>query len=163
MPDATTLNESLCRALAFLPHGVEFRFIDRLIELDPGMAGSGEYRLRGDEPFLRGHFPDQPLMPGVLLLEAAAQLAGIVAQSDPNIPPMPGLKLTAVRGAKILGTARPGEVIRLKARVVGRLNNLVQAQASASVNGKPVLQAEITLSGDDGGSAQARSKTSLAN
>jgi len=107
--------------------------------------------LRGDEPFLRGHFPGQPMMPGVLLLEAVAQLAGTVAQSDPTIPPMPGLKLTAVRGAKILGTALPGEVIRLEARVVGRLNNLVQAQASASVNGRPVLQAELTLSGDVGG------------
>ena len=88
------------------------------------------------------------MMPGVLLLEAAAQLAGTVAQSDPTIPPLPGLKLTAVRGAKILGTALPGEVIRLEARVVGRLNNLVQAQASASVNGRPVLETELTLSGE---------------
>jgi len=118
------MNESLCRALEFLPHGAEFRFIDRLLELDPGMAGAGEYLVRGDEPFLRGHFPNQPLMPGVLLLEAAAQLAGTVAQSDPKVAPLPGLKLTAVRGAKILGTARPGEVIRLEARVVGRLTTL---------------------------------------
>ena len=146
------MNELLGRALESLPHGAEFRFIDRLLSLDPGMAGTGEYQVRGDEPFLRGHFPHQPLMPGVLLLEAAAQLAGTVAQSDPKIPPMTGLKLTAVRGAKILGTARPGEVIRLEARVVGRLNNLVQAQASASVNGRPVLQAEFTLSGEVGGS-----------
>ena len=146
------MNESLGRALESLPHGAEFRFIDRLLALDPGMSGAGEYQVRGDEPFLRGHFPDQPLMPGVLLLEAAAQLAGIVAQSDPNVPPMPGLKLTAIRGAKILGTARPGEVIRLEARVVGRLNNLVQAQALASVNGRLVLEAQLTLSGDVGGS-----------
>ena len=147
------MNESLGRALECLPHGAEFRFIDRLLALDPGMAGVGEYQVRGDEPFLRGHFPNQPLMPGVLLLEAAAQLAGTVAQSDPKVSPMPGLKLTAVRGAKILGTARPGEVIRLEARVVGRLNNLVQAQASASVNGRPVLEAELTLSGAVGVSA----------
>ena len=131
-----------------MPHGVEFRFIDRLLSLEPGESGVGEYSVRGDEPFLRGHFPGQPMMPGVLLLEAVAQLAGTVAQSDPTIPPMPGLKLTAVRGAKILGTALPGEVIRLEARVVGRLNNLVQAQASASVNGRPVLETELTLSGE---------------
>src|SRR5262245_41503716 len=147
------MNESLERALESLPHGAEFRFIDRLLVLDPGVSGAGEYRVRGDEPFLRGHFPNQPLMPGVLLLEAAAQLAGTVAQSDPKVPPMPGLKLTAVRGAKILGTARPGEVIRLEARVVGRLNNLVQAQARASVNGRLVLEAELTLSGDSTTSA----------
>ena len=150
------MNESLGRALECLPHGAEFRFIDRLLALDPGTAGSGEYQVRGDEPFLRGHFPNQPLMPGVLLLEAAAQLAGTVAQSDPKVSPLPGLKLTAVRGAKILGAARPGEVIRLEARVVGRLNNLVHAQASASVNGRLVLQAELTLSGDVGILSQAR-------
>ena len=149
------MNESLSRALESLPHGAEFRFIDRLLALDPGVSGAGEYQVRGDEPFLRGHFPSRPLMPGVLLLEAAAQLAGTVAQSDPTVPPMPGLKLTAVRGAKILGTARPGESIRLEARVVGRLNNLVQAQALASVNGRLVLEAVLTLSGDVGGSAGA--------
>ena len=153
MPDTQTMNEALGRALESLPHGAEFRFIDRLLALDPGIAGAGEYQVRGNEPFLRGHFPNQPLMPGVLLLEAAAQLAGTVAQSDPNVPPMPGLKLTAVRGAKILGTARPGEVVRLEARVVGRLNNLVQARAMALVNGRLVLEAELTLSGDVGVSA----------
>ena len=70
----------LSRAVASLPHGQEFRFVDRVIALVPGVSGEGEYTVRGDEPFLRGHFPGDPLMPGVLLIEAAAQLAGIVAQ-----------------------------------------------------------------------------------
>ena len=87
-------------------------------------------------------------MPGVLLLEAAAQLAGTVAQSDPTVPPMPGLKLTAVRGAKILGTARPGESIRLEARIIRRLGNLVHSRTTASVNGTQVMEAELTLSGE---------------
>ena len=139
----------LMSALDSLPHGPEFRFVDRLLDLEPGKGGVGEYTVRGDERFLRGHFPGQPMMPGVLLLEAAAQLAGTVAQSDPQIQPMPGLKLTAIRGAKILGTARPGEVIRMEARVLGRLNNLVQARASASVNGMLVMEAELTLSGEN--------------
>ena len=142
------MSDPLSSALDFLPHGPEFCFIDRLTALAPGKSGTGEYTLRGDEPFLRGHFPGQPLMPGVLLMEAAAQLAGIVAQSDPQISPMPGLKLTAMRGAKILGSARPGETIRVEARVTGRLGNLVQAQASASVGGRPILQADLTLSGE---------------
>ena len=135
-------------ALAALPHGPEFRFLDRLTSLDPGKSGTGEYTVRGDEPFLRGHFPGQPLMPGVLLVEAAAQLAGVVAQCDPAIAPLPGLKLTALRGVKILGSARPGEVLRIEATITGRLANLVQARATASVNGAVVLQAELTLSGE---------------
>src|SRR5438874_10110934 len=134
--------------LRHLPHGPEFRLLERILTLDPGKSGSGEYTVRGDEPFLRGHFPGQPLMPGVLLLEAAAQLTGVVAQSDPAIPPMPGLKLTAIRGAKILGTAKPGEIIRFQARLLGRMGNLVQAQATASINGRTVLQVELTLGGE---------------
>ncbi len=142
------MNDSFAHALASLPHGPEFRFLDRLTALDPGKSGSGEYTLRGDEPFLRGHFPGQPLMPGVLLLEAAAQLAGTVAQSDPNIPALGNLKLTAIRGAKILGSARPGEPVQLEARVIARMGNLIQARATVRMNERVILQTEITLSGD---------------
>jgi 3-hydroxyacyl-[acyl-carrier-protein] dehydratase len=143
------MNDPLSQALASLPHGPEFRFVDRVLALEPGRHGTAEYLLRGDEPFLKGHFPGHPLLPGVLLLEAAAQLAGIVAQSDPNVPPFPGLKLTAVRGAKILGSARPGETIRLEASITGRLENLVQSQATATVQGRIILRADLTLSGED--------------
>jgi 3-hydroxyacyl-[acyl-carrier-protein] dehydratase len=131
-----------------LPHGPEFRFVDHVLKIDPGKSGSGEYTVRGDEPFLRGHFPDHPIFPGVLLVEAAAQLAGTVAQSDPQIPPMTGVKLTAMRGIKILGTARPGEVIYLEAKILNRLGNLIQAKVSAVVNSQIVMQGELTLSGE---------------
>src|SRR5579859_4874411 len=138
------MKDILANALALLPHGAEFRFLDRLTSLEPGKMGVGEYTVRGDEPFLRGHFPGQPIFPGVLLAEAAAQLAGVVAQSDPQIAPLPDLRLTALRAVKILGTARPGDVIRLEANITGRLGNLVQARASASVAGKTLLHAELT-------------------
>ena len=144
------MDESLDRALQSLPHGPEFRFIERLTALDPGKSGAGEYTVRGDEVFLRGHFPGEPMMPGVLLVEAAAQLAGVVAQTDPAIGPMPGLKLTAIRQAKIRGTARPGETIRVQAQVLGRMGNLVQARATASVKGEVLLEAEVVLSGGGG-------------
>jgi 3-hydroxyacyl-[acyl-carrier-protein] dehydratase len=142
-------------AINNLPHGPEFRFVDRLTQLEPGKSGAGEYRVRGDEFFLRGHFPGQPLFPGVLLVEAAAQLAGIVAQCDPLVPPLPALKLTALRGVKILGTARPGDIIQITARITGRMANLIQAEAEAVVHGRLILKAEITLSGEttDGGDA----------
>jgi 3-hydroxyacyl-[acyl-carrier-protein] dehydratase len=138
----------LVTALKFLPHGAEFRFIERLTELNPGQSGESEYTVRGDEPFLRGHFPGEPIFPGVLLLEAAAQLAGVVAQSDPEILPLKNLKLTALRNVKILGTAKPGEIIQFEARVTGRLGSLIQAQATASVSGQTVLQAELVLGGE---------------
>ncbi len=134
-------------ALKALPHGPEFRFVHRLRSLDGGKEGVGEYLLREDEPWLRGHLPGEPLLPGVLLIEAAAQLAGVVAQNDPLIPALRGLKLTALRNVKILGTARPGETVSLRARITGRLGALVQAEASAFVTDVKVLSAELTLSG----------------
>jgi len=140
-------HHSLQHALSLLPHGAEFRFIDRLTSLNPGQTGAGEYTVRGDEPFLRGHFPGEPIFPGVLLAEAAAQLAGVVAQSDPKISPLKNLKLTALRNVKILGTARPGETILLEATIAGRLGNLVQAQATARLGGMTILTVELTLSG----------------
>ena len=88
------------------------------------------------------------MFPGVLLAEAAAQLAGVVAQSDPKILPLKNLKLTALRQAKILGTARPGETIRLEAKLTGRLGNLIQAQATAVVQDRLILQADLVLSGE---------------
>ena len=135
------------RALSFLPHGPEFRFLDRLTALQPGQSGRGEYRVRGDEPFLRGHFPGDPVFPGVLLVEAAAQLAGVVAQSDPQTAPLPGLKLAALRNVKILGAVRPGELIQLEAHITGRFGRLIQAQAEAFVENAKILSAELTLAG----------------
>jgi 3-hydroxyacyl-[acyl-carrier-protein] dehydratase len=139
--------DDLQRALKLLPHGAEFRFIDRLTKMNPGQSGEGEFKIRCDEPFLRGHFPGEPIFPGVLLAEAAAQLAGVVAQSDPKISPLKNLKLTALRNVKILGPAKPGEIISLEAKITGRLGNLVQAQATARVGAEIILTAELTLSG----------------
>lgn len=143
----TSMSDSLQEALKSLPHGPEFRFLDRLLSLVPGKEGVGEYRVRGDEWCLRGHLPSEPIMPGVLLVEAAAQLAGVVAQNDPNIEPLPGLKLTALRAVKILGTARPGETMRVDAHITGRLGALIQAAAQVHVGDKLLLTAELTLAG----------------
>jgi len=137
----------LVQALQLLPHGPEFRFLDRLVSLAPGKSGVGEYTVRGDEYYLRGHLPGEPIFPGVLLVEAAAQLAGVVAQKDPTLPRREILKLTALRAVKIRGSARPGETVVLEASIGGRLGTLVHASVAASVFGAQVMSAELTLSG----------------
>lgn len=142
------MNDPLAEALERLPHGPGFRFIERLLTLEPGRGGTAEYRVKGDEPFLSGHFPGQPMFPGVLIIEAGAQLSGVVAQSDPAITPLTDLRLTAVRAVKIMGTAIPGELIQITALITGRLGNLIQARVSATVNGTIVMQGEVTLSGE---------------
>jgi len=141
------MSDDLREALTALPHGPEFRFLDRLLSLDPGKSGVGEYKVRGDEYYLSGHMPGEPIFPGVLLVEAGAQLAGVVAQNDPVIKPLARLKLTALRAVKIRGSALPGETVLLEATIIGRLGLLVQAKASASIAGVQVMSGEFTLSG----------------
>ena len=133
--------------LASLPHGPEFRFVDELTSLEPGKHGTATYAVRGDEAFLAGHFPGQPLMPGVVLIEAVAQLAGVVAQSDPAVAPLADLRLTAVRGAKILGTVGPGHTLEISAEIAGRLGPLVQASGRVTCDGAELLTVQVTLSG----------------
>lgn len=141
------MNGALDEALRALPHGPGFRFVDRLTSLEPGRRGAGEFLLRDDAAFLPGHFPGQPLMPGVLLVEAVAQLGGVVAQSDPALAPLSGLKLTGIRAAKILGSASPGQVISLRAEVVARMGNLIQISGSASTGDQEILRCEVVLAG----------------
>jgi 3-hydroxyacyl-[acyl-carrier-protein] dehydratase len=103
--------------------------------------------VRGDEAFLTGHFPGDPLMPGVILIEAIAQLGGVVAQSDPAIAPLANLLLTGVRAAKILGAARPGETLTIRAEVEGRLGPMIQVSGEVGVGDRPL--ATIMLSGQE--------------
>lgn len=139
------MDDLLQVAIRALPHGPEFRFLDRLTSLTPGLNGAGEYKVRGDEYYLRGHLPGEHILPGVLLVEAGAQLAGVIAQEDPYNPSMPRLKLTALRMVKILGSAGPGQTVRLEARLTGRLGGLVQAQVAAFVEETLAMTAEVTL------------------
>ncbi|RYD23843.1 MAG: beta-hydroxyacyl-ACP dehydratase [Verrucomicrobiaceae bacterium] len=141
------MTPDLQAALQSLPHGNSFRFVDELRSLMPGKAATGVYQVRGDEAFLEGHFPGQPMMPGVILIEAIAQLGGVVAQTDPENAPMSDLRLTGVRAAKILSAAIPGETLEISAKVEGRLGGLVQIDGEVRVGERALASARITLSG----------------
>ncbi|MFT4550973.1 MAG: 3-hydroxyacyl-[acyl-carrier-protein] dehydratase [Verrucomicrobiales bacterium] len=134
-------------ALDDLPHGREFRFVDRLVALEPGVSGEGTYLVRGDEVFLAGHFPGNPMMPGVVLAEAIAQLAGVVAQTDPEAATMSDMRLSALRNVKILGAAVPGDELVIHAKISGRMGNLVLADGEVLVRGETLAKAVVTLSG----------------
>ncbi|MEZ0276381.1 MAG: 3-hydroxyacyl-ACP dehydratase FabZ family protein [Roseimicrobium sp.] len=133
--------------LESLPHGPEFRFVDAIVELEPGRRAVGTYLLKGSEDFLRGHFPAQPILPAVIMVEAIAQVAGVALQCDPEIPPMPDLRLTAIRNVKILGTATPGETLHIEATVQGRMGNLVQASGRVRVGERVIAEGQVTMSG----------------
>lgn len=139
--------ESLEEALRSLPHGVEFRFVDRLTALVPGSKAVGVYRLKGDEGFLKGHFPGMPIMPAVLMVEALAQVAGIAVQTDPKVAALGDLRLTAMRGIKVLGAASPGDEMVIEAEVQGRMGGLVLASGTVKVGEVLLVQGQVTLSG----------------
>lgn len=133
--------------LQSLPHGPSFRFLTEIIALDPGVSGKAAYPITGAEAFLEGHFPGNPIWPGVIMIEAIAQLAGVVAQSDPAHPRLADLRLTSVKNAKILGTTAPGATLTITASVEGRMGNLVQAKGSVADGETILAQAIVTLSG----------------
>lgn len=134
-------------ALASLPHGPSFRFIDELASLTPGQDATAIYRVKGNEAFLEGHFPGNPMMPGVILIEAIAQLGGVVVQTDPVHPVLADLRLTAVRAAKIFGAAVPGDSLEIHAKTEGRLGGLVQVEGNVHCAGVMLATAKVTLSG----------------
>jgi len=136
------------KALQSLPHGPSFRFVDEITVLEGGISGTARFRVKGDEAFLEGHFPGNPMMPGVILIEAIAQMGGVVAQTDAELPALENLRLTAVRAAKILGAAVPGDLLEIRVAIEGRLGVLIQVDGEISGPDGLLAKAKITLSGD---------------
>lgn len=120
-----------------------------MVELTPGVSARAVWRLKGGEEFLRGHFPGAPLMPGVLMIEALAQLGGILIQTRPGEPPLKNLRLTAVRQIKILGSITPGQSLHLSGSLQGVLDTLGQISGEIRDDaGNVILTGAVTLAGE---------------
>jgi 3-hydroxyacyl-[acyl-carrier-protein] dehydratase len=124
-----------------LPHRAPFRFVDWVLELAPGESARCTKIFAPEDPLFRGHFPGQPLVPGVLLAEALAQTAGLAAGRAGR--PM---LLSAIRGMKFPASALPGETITLVARGLTTVGALWQFEARADVDGRVVAEGQIVLS-----------------
>jgi 3-hydroxyacyl-[acyl-carrier-protein] dehydratase len=124
-----------------LPHRAPFIFVDAVVELQPGEAALCRKVFPPEEPFFRGHFPGEPLVPGVILTEALAQTAGIAAGQ-----PGRSFRLTAIKGMKFPGAVRPSETIELRARKVAVVGGLWQFETEARVAERTVASGVIVLS-----------------
>ncbi len=128
--------------LAQLPHRDPFRFISRLTSLTPGKSGEAQWSLRGHESFFTGHFPGDPIVPGVLISEALAQLSGLVALHGANGAPSGRLAHVDIR---FDSPVRPPADILLKSALIRTMGRLSQFDVSASVDGIAVARGSLTL------------------
>lgn len=126
--------------LDFLPHAPPFRLVDEVTAFEPGVRIAGYRDVRADEPWLEGHFPGNPVLPGVLVLESLAQLGGMLAEA-------PGVQLLAVDKAKLRRPVLPGARLELRAELLQRYGKAVKVRAEAEVAGTRVAEAELLLGG----------------
>lgn len=132
-----------------LPHRYPMLLVDKVIELESNVKAVGIKNITFNEPFFQGHFPDNPIMPGVLIVEALAQLGGILASRS-------GAKGKAVyflsiEKAKFRKPVVPGDHLILDVRVLHVRGNVWRFSGNAIVEDKPVAEAEFTAMVTDKG------------
>ena len=124
-----------------LPHREPFIFVDEVLALAPGESAECRKVFPPEEPFFRGHFPGDPLVPGVILAEALAQTAGLAAGQAGR-----AFRLSAIRGMKFLRPVRPNEAILLSAKKIAMIGGLWQFEVVARGGGVPVAEGVVVLS-----------------
>ncbi|MEM6458183.1 MAG: 3-hydroxyacyl-ACP dehydratase FabZ family protein [Planctomycetota bacterium] len=127
-----------------LPHGEGFRFVDEVLEIEPGVSGRGVWRVRGDESFFAGHFPGQPIVPGVLIGEALAQMSGLVGLSHAESENRAGGQLAQIDLRLKRPVAPPAE-IELSATLVRDVRKLTQFDVVARWENKLVAKGSLTI------------------
>jgi beta-hydroxyacyl-ACP dehydratase FabZ len=129
---------------ALLPHRYPFLLVDRVMELDPDRRIVGIKNVTVNEPFFQGHFPGRPVMPGVLILEAMAQVGGLLAFKSLGAATRPVVYLTGVDGAKFRKPVVPGDRLRFEIEVLKKRSPFWKMAGKAYVETELVCEAEVT-------------------
>jgi beta-hydroxyacyl-ACP dehydratase FabZ len=124
-----------------LPHRYPFLLIDRILELVPGEAAVGIKNVSANEPFFEGHFPGRPVMPGVLIIEAMAQTAGVLMgdQTESGAVPL----FLGVDKARFRRQVVPGDQLRLEVKLLRKRRNVCRVAGRAYVDETLAAEAEM--------------------
>lgn len=133
--------------LAVLPHRFPFVMVDRVVEVVAGKYIRGQKCVAYNEPFFQGHFPKRPLMPGVLIIEALAQLGGILAHvSEPFDPTSNLIYFLGVDKVKFRRTVEPGDRMDLYVEALHHRTNVWKFRGEARVDGTLCAEGELLAS-----------------
>ncbi len=127
-----------------IPHRDPFLLIDEVLELEPGIRAVATKYLRPEEDWFRGHFPQEPVQPGVLMIEMLAQTGAVCALS---LPENKG-KIAYFAGidkARFRGKVSPGDTLRLEVEIIKNRGSIGVGKATAYVGDKKVVTAELTF------------------
>ena len=127
-----------------IPHRYPFLLVDCIEELEPGVKAVGYKNVTVNEPFFQGHFPQQPVMPGVLIIEALAQVGAVAVLSlEENKGKL--AFFGGIKNAKFRKQGGPGDVLKLETEIIKCKGPMGVGKAVATVNGKVAAEAEISF------------------
>lgn len=130
--------------MEIIPHRQPFLLIDTIEELEPGKRAVAKKCVSYNEPFFNGHFPGEPVMPGVLIVEALAQAGAVAILSQPDFKGKTAY-FGAINNAKFKQKVVPGDVLMLELEVIKVKGPIGVGKATATVDGKVAVQAELTF------------------
>lgn len=129
--------------MKLLPHRYPFLMIDRIIDIDGDNSATGVKNVTINEPHFLGHFPDQPVMPGVLIVEAMAQTAGAICIREAGAAKPSLVYFLTIDGAKFRKPVVPGDQLLIHVRKLRKRGNLLKFACEAMVDGQKMAEAEI--------------------
>ena len=130
--------------MEIIPHRQPFMLIDTIEEMEPGERALAKKCVSYNEPFFQGHFPGEPVMPGVLIIEALAQTGAVTILSVPENKGKTAY-FAAINSAKFKKKVIPGDILMLETEIIKVKGPMGIGKATATVDGKVAVQAELTF------------------